>query len=59
MESKENEFISAFAKTLADQGINIIDSKDIKKTEIIGKGGYGKVSKISNIYLRKISSKTQ
>lgn len=45
MESKENEFISAFAKTLADQGINIIDSKDIKKTEIIGKGGYGKVTK--------------
>ena len=45
MESKNKDFIDAFTKSLKNNGINIINSDEISKGEIIGKGGYGKVTK--------------
>lgn len=40
-----NDFLLAFTKELSENGIIIINSKDIIKGEVIGKGGYGKVLK--------------
>lgn len=45
MVSKESEFLLAFTKSLSDTGVQIINSQDIVKEDIIGRGGYGKVTK--------------
>lgn len=41
----ESDFLDKFKKDLIESGINVIDPKDIKKIDIIGRGGYGKVWK--------------
>jgi serine/threonine protein kinase len=45
MESKGSDFLEAFRQELRNSGVNIIEANEIKKTDIIGKGGYGKVWK--------------